>query len=492
MRVVHLPLDSRPCNVLFPVQLAQWSGHECLIPSPEKMDHFTQEADCQDSRDFLLAKASEADALVVSADHLCYGSLLGSRQDSIAADEALRRLDVLREVRCHHPSLPIHVYSVIMRSSISTLYAGDLNDYQAMTDYSVYSDRAAQTGSAEDAMRAQQARDRLSPGALKRYETARARNHAVNSRCVELAAEGVISSLALLQEDAQCYGFHKGEQRALVRLCREKKAANVYLHNGADEGGALMVMKAILAQAAPQTIAVRCLGWEQAAFVACYEDRPFGENVKDTLACAGLQTDACAQSVLAVCCPPDGVQTDWPKPEHEEGLRQQAEEIAAMVGEGKKVYVLDVTRANGGTPALMQFIHEKMPSLPLAGYSAWNTASNSLGTAVAQMISDLLAGCINRSFFWERMLDDLAYQGIVREPLNEELRSAGEDPFRLADQTAAEKRLCERMKRLTSCEPMFACVPPYRVWLPWNRTFEAEIRVEGEELMKQPDSGAMI
>ena len=480
MRIVHLPLDSRPCNVLFPVQLAAWCGHECVIPSRDEMDLFAAPASFDDSRRFLLREAPRANALVISADHLCYGSLIASRQYDVSAEEALERLQLITRLHREYPDLPIYVYSVIMRSSISTLYAGDLAAYQAMTDYSVYSDRAAQTGDTQDAQRAQNAKDRLPPAVLSRYEKARARNHAVNRRCVELAAQGVIHSLALLQEDAQIFGFHKGEQRLLLKLRQETRAVNIWLHNGADEGGALTVMKAIAEKHAPLKIAVRYLGWEKADFVACYEDRPFSENVTDSVAYAGLTADGGAKDVLAVCCPPDGIQTDWPRKEHEEGLQKQAEEIAAMICAGKNVYVLDVSRANGGSPALLRALWERMPQLPLAGYSAWNTASNALGTAIAQMMSDKIAGKNNRSFFWERILDDLVYQGIVRAQLYEALARNGEDPFRLNDRHAAEAKLEQLMKSCVQTGPAFRDVPAFTARLPWARAFEAELLLETE------------
>ena len=95
MRIVHLPLDSRPCNVLFPLQLAEWCGHTCVTPAKEEMDFFAQAASFEASRGFLLREAPQADAMVVSADHLCYGSLLASRQDDVSADKALERLELL-------------------------------------------------------------------------------------------------------------------------------------------------------------------------------------------------------------------------------------------------------------------------------------------------------------------------------------------------------------------------------------------------------------
>jgi len=179
--------------------------------------------------------------------------------------------------------------------------------------------------------------------------------------------------------------------------------------------------------------------------------------------------------VLAVCCPPDGVQTDWVNPNHEEGLETIADDLTRLTNEGRKVYLLDVTRANGGAPALMEKLCRRMPSVKLAGYSAWNTASNSLGTAVAQMMSDRLAGKVNQNFLWERLLDDLAYQGVVRGQLNDELEAAGEDLLHLHEPQKAEERLRGLMDALVSSDPVYANAPAYTIRLPWGRTFEAEV-----------------
>ena len=146
MKIVHLPLDSRPCNWQFPGQLAAWSGHECVVPT--EMDFFTTPDSFENTREFLFKEAEGADALVVSAEHLCYGSLLESRNDNVPREEALERLELLMALHQAYPNLPIYVYGVVMRSSVSALYAGDLQLHRAMTEYSMYTDRAAVTGSA--------------------------------------------------------------------------------------------------------------------------------------------------------------------------------------------------------------------------------------------------------------------------------------------------------------------------------------------------------
>ena len=97
-RLCALPLDSRPCSALFPLEFARWCGCELTMPRPDEMDHFTTPASLGMSRAFIERAAPGSAALCLSVDHWCYGSLLGSRTMDVSQIEALQRLDTLRAV----------------------------------------------------------------------------------------------------------------------------------------------------------------------------------------------------------------------------------------------------------------------------------------------------------------------------------------------------------------------------------------------------------
>lgn len=212
-------------------------------------------------------------------------------------------------------------------------------------------------------------------------------------------------------------------------------------------------------------------------FVARYEDRPFRENVEDSIFFAGMTVVQDACDVLAVCCPPDGIQTDWENPGYAEAFEKQADAIARLAAQGKRVYLLDVTRANGGSLGLMRALQTRMDAGQLAGYSAWNTASNALGTILAQIISDQLAGAVQTSFLWERLLDDLCYQGAVRAELYAALQAAGEDPFHISDHAGAVKALERMMADFVRTASFMSSAPSWRISLPWPRAFECLVHV---------------
>ncbi len=466
MRVACLPLDSRPCNALFPVQLASWAGAECVTPQQAEMDDYTVPASFEAARAFLEREMPRAGAAVISIDRLCFGSLLASREEGVSEAEALRRLDWLADLKRRFPSVAFHGFSVIIRASISTLSSLDLDAYHAMTDYSTWSDIYGETGEESARRKAEAAKARVPEAVLVKYHAVRARNHAVNRRAVALAKEGVFDSLALLMEDAPRQGFHRAEQRALLRLMGGDP--RISLRNGADEGGAIAVMKAL--GGAPVAADVIVLGDETGRFTARYEDRPFRENLRVALNYAGVVATPGAEKALVVICPPDGNQGEHGETADPAALSPMADAVNALMDAGRQVYLLDLVSANGGSFDLVERLTDPMG---LAAYSAWNTASNALGTAVAQLVSDARSGRVNRTFLRERLLDDLFYQSCLRQPLNDKLRALGDDPFNLSDKPRAEALLRESF---AACDhPLLQRLAPFDPSLPWRRTFEARI-----------------
>ena len=464
MRIVCLPLDSRPCCFRFPQELAAWSGDTCVLPRPTEMDDFVRPANHKDTVSFLERELPGANAAVISVDHLCYGSLLASREEAVPLETALSRLDWLAALRRRFPEIPFHLDNVILRATISALSSDQLEVYEAMKVYSYQSDIGYETGSLDALRQAQEAAARI-PGELRRkYHAVRRRNHAINRRCVELVQQGIFDTLSLLMEDAQPYGFHRAEQRELRSLIGGDP--RIFLRNGADEGGALSVMKAALdGQEIPAEILY--IGRGEDDFIAQYEDRPFRENLVSALQYAHVIPTPGVRKVLAISCPPDGVQARIGETTCPEAIPGMAQTLDRLIDEGREVYLLDLLSRNGGSlPLVETMAHADR----LAGYSGWNTASNAMGTVIAQLLSDVKADAPDTDFRNERFLDDLYYESLVRQQLNEYLRARGEDPYRLTDKDAAEaelRRLFDKLER-----PLLDHIGAFRVSLPWSRTFE--------------------
>ena len=155
--------------------------------------------------------------------------------------------------------------------------------------------------------------------------------------------------------------------------------------------------------------------------------------------------------------------------------KQYASWADALVREGKRVYLLDLIVPNGGSTGLVESLKE---ANGLWGYSAWNTASNSMGTMLSQVITDALRGQPNRAFFQERLLDDWLYQTVIRPQLTEKLEAAEENIYDLADKQRAETLLRSLYEKELPARWPLSVLPRYTVSLPWNRIFETSVSVE--------------
>ena len=472
MRIGCLPIDSRPCCTQFIESLVSWAGSEAVFPRKEEMDDFMRPAAYKATRAFLERELPKSDAAVISLDHWCYGSLLASREKEISQEEALRRVEELKHLLAKNPSVPVYMSSVIMRSSISSLSSDDLEAYYAMTEYSVASDRYARFGLAEDAERIEEAKKHIPEAVLQKVLRVRERNLKVNLAAVELVAKGLVKSLSILQEDSQVYGLPKKDQYEILKKIEETKAQNVFLRNGTDEAGALSAAEALWRGREPLPVDIIYLG--QQDFTASYEDRPFKENMKSACRESGIQAVPGSETVIFVCCPLKGEQREAFQLSNDDNFKEYADRIQEFVQAGKRVYVLDLIGANGGSAALMNSLS---CADVLWGYSAWNTASNAMGTLLAQVITDHLRGERNFRYYQERLLDDYIYQTHVRGKLNGSLRELGEDVYSLLDRRRAEKTMREIIdQELPKLWPLKR-IPSYGVSLPWERTFEVKAEV---------------
>ena len=371
MHLAVLPIDSRPCNTQFVHELVRWAGAECVMPPAEAMDDFHRPAPYAGTRRFLETELPLCDAAVISLDHWCFGGLLASRDDQVTTEEALSRVADLRALLRAHPDVPVYMSSIIMRSSISTLSFRDLDAYYAMTEYSVASDRFERFALPEDREKAENARKRIPTDVLDKVFRVRRRNLQVNLAAVDLAAEGLVRSVSLLQEDSQLFGLHKKDQRALLERITQTGTNRVYLRNGADEAGCVSALEALWAGRAPLPVQILYLGAED--FVALFEDRPFRENMESACREIGLVRSDNSPVIICVCCPPESAAPE--QPVSPAMLKSYAQRVSALLEEGRQIYLLDLTRANGGSRELICAV--KDPGR-LCGYSAWNTASFSM------------------------------------------------------------------------------------------------------------------
>lgn len=489
MRLVVLPLDGRPCTHDFPLQLGRAAGMEVRIPDTSMLGCHGTPSDFGEVRAWLTGACEGADVLVCSLEQLAYGGLVSSRSMGVMLDEALGRVGLLRELKRAHPGLEVYVSSVIMRTTVSALRSEDLVWWRKVAEYS----RRALEDTPEARHAAELLREEIPAEVLGTFLAARERNHRVNREAVALVADGVAQEACLLQEDSSTEGPHRAEQRRLLEYAdalgvRER----VGLHCGADEHAAALVGRLAAERASdgggPMRLYVEWLAGDE-GFVALCEDRPFAENLSRYLGTCRIRQVGDvedAQAVLAVYAPEDGQADLCMEPDRavcaysSERLEAISQRLGELLDTGLAVGLLDVYFGNGGEGRLLRLLARQGTLPRLAAYAGWNTASNSAGTILGQLLCVHATGGNARldRFTRERLLDDWVYQAIVRPGWNRELIGAGVDVWNLPDARGAALELQRRMEEAP--ESRMVCPAPFSASLAWPRTFEVRVVVQEE------------
>lgn len=494
--ILLLPLDDRPVNLDLPVLLGRVAGEALTTPPPSLLGRFLTPGSPEALEGWLGHTAATARTVVLSLDMLAYGGLVASRTPTVAAGQALDRLEKLRLIKNASPGLRLFAFSVIMRLTITSADAETRAAGRDIFRYSVLRDQVERLGDTAAAAELAAVTARIPAPLLTAYLQARARNHAVNRAAVALLADGVLDFLALVQEDTAPAGLHLAEQQALIALASERAPADRWrLYAGTDEAAQTLLARAVCQEAGlafPVTIALRHPA--DAEQPALFEDVPLRETVERHVDAVG-GTRAPDGTTLAVhtFTPPQRDMFEWtplPVPTWDAALHTfPTTDVAAWMSrfDAGTLAVADVAYCNGGDPHLLEALFATHRYLTLRSYAGWNTAGNTLGTTLAHAALRsyaLLGGTTpamedaHREALFARLLDDGLYQPIIRAWASARAQEFGASPLNLAGATPhIEARVDEAVHALWQelqhrHSSLAALERPFHVTLPWGRLFE--------------------
>lgn len=505
-RLVVLPLDDRPVNYDHPWWLGQAAGIDVRRPPREWLGNPFRSAERSKLSNWLIEEGQCADGLAVAVDTLGYGGLIPSRQSYAALAEVVDSLDALHRLRAMRPDLMILAISILMRVNRSNS-AEEEKPYWAEYGPDVfrlsYLDDKASNGCAAqtELEELRRLRESVPPHLVDDYQAGRARNHSINRLMVEWAGSGVLTYVVIAQDDTAAYGWNIAESRALRTLIRDRGlSSRATVYPGADEVSSLLV-----AAFACRTKGFRPRAWTHysrpngPSVVTAYEDRPLQDLVKAHLGPLDgelAESPDDADLVVAIHAPNDK-QTDarlQTRTPIEKDLVAFAGRVADDCAAGRNVAVVDVEFVNGADVVLAEQLLARAPIAQLAAYAAWNTAGNSLGSALAQAAvrtltrkedqrPDVLASHI--ALLAIHFMDDYFYQSVVRtQVMLEDLPALGLEPTfqRLPDEVLpeVERRIGRRMQPhvLELARKLQGVVASLEIdapSLPWGRVFEIAI-----------------
>jgi hypothetical protein len=479
--------------------IAAIAGARLVLPPTHMLSAHRRPADCAALVEWLEASAPVLDALIVGCETLGYGGLIASRISDEPAGAILARLDALRAIRRRHPRLPIYGFSVITRVSNAD-DAIEEPDYWASYGARLYqlSQLLDRRGKGQDVAGTIAELERAIPRAHRDdFLRRRLRNHAVSAATMHLLAEGAFDLLVLSSDDTSPDGLPSREKRWLAGWAELLGLGDdrLLMYAGADEVGCALLARLLNTRAgtAP-SFAAAYAPPAAAEHVAPYEDGPVRVTVeRQVRAVGGRLADEPGATWLAVAAPV-ARRGEWDPALAERELASRLPDLRALAGEcarrqslGQPVLVADVAYPNGADPGLFELLRQRINLPALAAYGAWNTAGNTIGTALAQACAARLADsptqrAAQEQFLLHRIVEDWGYQRIVRAELRERMRAAHGTPEPPLGQISeicrwVELRLGELIEQLPGFDRRWR-IAPGSVSLPWSRTFEVDFALE--------------
>ena len=498
-KILLIPLDDRPPTLQFTVKMGLIGNAEVVTPPKEMLGVFTTPGDSDKIIEWVKAQnLKEFDAAIISLDMVAYGGLVAMRKyGETDAKDALRRTEIFREIKKRAPKMPIYAQSVIMRlaptgDGKNEAWRAKLADWAEVSPYSEFKEKTAKLES------------EIPKEVLDDYKNARRRDLQINLKAIDFVRGGTIDYLILSQDDAKPRGIHVADREELIaRVQKLKLTKKIAVQPGADEVAMLLLARSLndLYNFSPKVKAFYSSD-ELSNTAMPFEDRPLKDTVSyDIKATGATEVSDENQADLLFYVYASRFETGR--------AASFAGEIAEKVGKGKRVIVADIDpkgNVQGGDPNFTRELGKRNVFSALAGYASWNTAGNTIGTALPQgVIFDLAEEKLLKNdktktqiqtaqnwFTFHRVLDDYFYHTVVRIEAKKFIAENKWNPFRLSDDETKKVEDFSRKLMLDSLDELtqiyfgenlknqpknLHCEKPANLYfdLPWNRTFEADI-----------------
>lgn len=498
--VLLLPLDSRPVCSTMVQKLGTLAGLNVILPPKSYLDNYQTPSDRQKLFQWLQTNQLLCDYSIISADNLLHGGLLAARMNTATPseeDELLKQLPITKQQA---------IFSVIPRLLVSDQLLPDRwYQYQLMR-YSQLADMVRITGSFALTQELRRTEAKIPAKVLDKYRSRYQQSDRFNLGLLKLATDD--RQITFGQDDASPIGLpHASAVRLQSSITAQQKQKQARLTYGADEIATLLLTRYYLQQS----------GWQPKVYLHYASPEAEGADMPYMAVCVGaalrnqlkligaseVSTPDSADLICYVNCGNDDFRPS----------AKQAQELQQMLDQDYKVALIDSsTNFEAEELLLPQLLANNVPINKLAAYAAWNTFSNSSGTALAQGLlfcgrlrqlqtagadTERLAALFaaNLNFTAERILEDYYYQKLVHPQLRQKLEAFGINPVELdsEDKTATEQYIQGKLslQAYKLLHDNLGRTPFYQqngqsyylrdlsvgAKLPWARIFEVELQV---------------
>ena len=501
--ILLLPLDSRPVCSTMVQKLGTLAGLNVILPPKACLDNYRTPSDRQKLLQWLQTNQTKYDYSIISADNLLHGGLLAARMNTAAPAEEDA---LLKQLQQFAPAKQQAIFSVIPRLLVSDQLLPDRwYQYQLMR-YSQLADIVRITGSFALTQELRRTEAKIPAKVLDKYRSRYQQSDRFNLSLLKLATAD--RQITFGQDDASPIGLpHASAVRLQSGIAAQQLQQQAQLTYGADEIASLLLVRYYLQQS----------NWQPKVYLhyaspkAESADMPYmavcvGAALRNQLKLIGASEVSTPDSADLICYVNCGNDDFRPS-------AKQVQELQQMLDQGYKVALID-SSANFEAEELLlpQLLANNVQINKLAAYAAWNTFSNSSGTALAQgllfcgRLRQLQTACAdterlaalyaaNLNFTAERILEDYYYQKLVHPQLRQTLEAFGINPVELdsEDKTATEQYIQGKLslQAYKLLHDNLGRTPFYQqngqsyylrdlsvgAKLPWARIFEVELQV---------------
>lgn len=474
--MLYIPLDNRPVCYDLVQQIARVAGVQLAIPPKEILGGLTYQADFNALRDWTVEalKNQRISSAIVALDTIAYGGLVPSRWSEEYYEDIIARINQFIHLFKIN-NINVYAFSSIMRISNNNCNEEE-KDYWSefgtlIYQYSNLFHKAQKLETPQVQKQLEEALAQIPQDVLEDYVSTRERNFDVNQFYLEKLKQNAFEQLIFCQDDTSKWGINVLEAESIKNLVLQYKLQNkTLIHPGTDEIAASLFARAYMW---PNSLSVYPIYTQEDGkeILANYEDRPIKKSVEGQIKICGAKKSnsiGSADLVLVVHLP-EISQGDHVFDIPPEGVSDNALSkcVGLLKSLNKPVTIADILWANGSDPDLVErLIAPDTDTKDLYGYAGWNTASNSIGSAISMGLVKIIAekeGNINKlahkRLLITRFAEDWAYQALIRKKLTD------------VDQVELNNRM---LKTLDPVLYKFDYNGEISFKFPWNRLFEIE------------------
>lgn len=489
--VLFVPQDDRPVSLQYTVDTAKAAGMTVLTPPQNLISGKTYKGQADQIWNWVEQNAGRADVMVLSTDTLIYGGLVDSRKHNLPLSTLEYRLKRIEALKASYKNTRIYGFGTVMRSPRAS-GGGTEPSYYADYGPTIFQIAALQ--------------DKLDAGTLTQAETQklmslqasvpveylqdwfsrRQKNMQINKGLIDEARKGVFEYFALGHDDTSQLSQSALEGRYLSQYSKGIPRTQYGSFPGADQLGLLLMARSRTDESVekPTFSIIYPLGGAGKTLPG-YEDQTIDKTIAEHVeAVGGTMTTAGKPTVLLAVNTPLSTSTSESEafgnlPMVSQATNAFVDRIQQATEQGVTVSVADIAYNNGSDNTLVGAMYKRDILYKIGAYNGWNTASNTVGYAIAQgLLLKSMSPEGHRDMLTQQYLDNWAYQANIRKDIYRMQDSIRTDNVRYSGDlnSKLEEYLQERIQDFGKT---YLKVDPrtIKATFPWGRLFETDITV---------------